>query len=171
MKKIFALALGCALLAACSHKPEPLTYEQLTDSIDALEADMSTNEITADTAKANLIIDLYTQFASLYPEDSLAPIYMMRAAEVNINMGNFEPAVNMLDSVIHLYPGFEDVAGCQFLKAWTYELNQQYDLAREAYTEFLANYPDHFLAADIRKMLPYVGMTPEEQLESITHNR
>jgi hypothetical protein len=28
-------------------------------------------------------------------------------------------------------------------------------------------YPDHVLAADTRKMLPLVGLTPEEQLEAI----
>ena len=66
-----------------------------------------------------------------------------------------------------LYPGFEDIAMCQFLKGQAYEANQQYDLAREAYTEFVNNYPDHILAADTRKMIPLIGMTPEEQLEAI----
>ena len=168
MKKIFSIAIGMALLAACSHKPEPLTYDQLADSILNLEEALHSRDVNADTTKANLIVDLYTQFATQYPEDSLAPIYLMRAAEIDINMGNFEPAVSLLDSVILLYPGFEDVAGCQFMKGWAYELNQQYDLAREAYTEFVTNYPDHFLAADTRKMLPYVGMTPEEQLAAAT---
>ena len=76
----------------------------------------------------------------------------------------------MLDSVITLYPGYDDIAGCHFLKGQAYENNEQYDKAREAYTLFVTNYPDHYLAPDTRKMLPYIGMTPEEMLDAILAN-
>ena len=57
------------------------------------------------------------------------------------------------------------------MKGSAYEQNQQYDLAREAYTEFVEKYPDHVLAPDTRKMLPYIGLTPEEQLEAIMNSK
>lgn len=167
MKKIAILTLGALLAVACGHKNAVPDHDALIDSIGNAEQNLAYFAVGADTAKANHIIGLYSLFVSNFPDDSLAPVYMLRTAEVQINTGSFEAGIGTLDSIIALYPGFEDIAMCQFLKGQAYEANQQYDLAREAYTEFVSNYPDHVLAADTRKMLPLVGLTPEEQLEAI----
>ncbi len=167
MKKIAILTFGALLAVACGHRDEVPDHDALIDSISNVEQGLGFFAIGADTSKVNLIIALYGLFASNFPEDSLAPVYMLRSAEVQVNTGNFEGGIAMLDSIMNLYPGFEDLAICQFMKGQAYEANQQYDLAREAYTEFLERYPDHVLAADTRKMLPFVGLTPEEQLEAI----
>ena len=165
MKKIAILSLGVLLAVACGTKNNVPDHDALIDSIGNEEKSLAYFAVGADTAKANHIIALYDLFVSNFPDDSLAPIYMMRTAEVQINTGNFEEGINTLDSIMALYPGFEDIAMCQFLKGTAYEQNQQYDLAREAYTEFVDKYPDHVLASDTRKMLPLIGLTPEEQLE------
>lgn len=167
MKKITIYTLGLLLAVACGHRNEVPDHDALIDSISNEEQRMAYYAFGADTVKANHIIVLYDLFVSNFPDDSLAPIYMLRTAEVQINTGSFESGINTLDTLMTLYPGFEDIAICQFLKGQAYESNQQYDLAREAYTEFVSNYPDHVLAADTRKMLPLVGLTPEEQLAAI----
>lgn len=167
MKKIAILSLGALLAMACGHKKEQPNHDALIDSISNVEESLAYFAVGADTAKANQIITLYDLFVNNFPDDSLAPVYMLRTAEVQINTGSFEAGITTLDSIIALYPGFEDLAMCQFLKGQAYEMNQQYDLAREAYTEFVNNYPDHLLAADTRKMLPLIGLTNEEQLEAI----
>lgn len=162
----YFLAFGL-ILASCGNKEKALDHDELIDSIGNMEQRLAAYSITADTAKANQMLSLYNQFVESYPDDSLAPVYLMNAAEININLSNYEQGLNLLDSIITLYPGFEEIGMCQFLKGQAYEQNQQYDLAREAYTEFVTNYPDHVLAADTRKMIPLVGLTPEEQLEAI----
>lgn len=158
------------LLTACSSNntetPQPLTQEALLDSIDSLDLSMR-EDLRLDTAKSNQMVAWCLEYASRFPEDSLAPVYMLKTAQIQINSGEFEQGLNTLDSIIELYPGFEDVAICQYLKGQAYEQNQQYDKAREAYTLFVTNYPDHYLAPDTRKMLPLVGLSPEEQLEKI----
>ena len=78
-----------------------------------------------------------------------------------------EQAVGLLDSVINLYPGFEDLGGCWFMKGYAYENAERFDEAREAYNYFVENYPEHYLAADTRKTLPYLGMTAAEMFEAI----
>ena len=167
MKKIAIYAIGMLLTVACCHKNETPDHDALIDSISNEEQSLAYFAVGADTSKANHIIVLYNLFVNNFPDDSLAPIYMLRTAEVQINTGSFEEGINTLDTLMALYPGFEEIAMCQFLKGQAYESNQQYDLAREAYTEFVETYPDHVLAADTRKMLPLVGLTPEEQLEAI----
>lgn len=167
MKKIAIYAIGMLLTVACCHKNETPDHDALIDSISNEEQSLAYFAVGADTSKANHIIALYNLFVNNFPDDSLAPVYMLRTAEVQINTGSFEEGINTLDTLMALYPGFEEIAMCQFLKGQAYESNQQYDLAREAYTEFVETYPDHVLAADTRKMLPLVGLTPEEQLEAI----
>lgn len=170
MKKVLFVVLGMVLLVACGNNDnnagasQALSQEALSDSINNLDSLMHT-DLQFDSIKSNKMIAWCLEYASRFPEDSLAPVYMKRTAEIQIDNGDFEQAVSTLDSIIELYPGFENVADCHFLKGWAYEQNEQYDLARETYTEFINLYPDHVLASDIHKTLSMVGMTPEEQLK------
>ncbi|MBR1550163.1 MAG: tetratricopeptide repeat protein [Bacteroidales bacterium] len=167
MKKIILALMGMGLMVACGSKNEVPERDVLVDSIEVMEQSLMNASVNSDLQKADRMIALYDLFANNYPDDSLAPIYMMRSAEIEINTGNYEAGIATLDSIMNLYPGYEELPICQFMKGTAYEMNQQYDLAREAYTEFVERYPDHVLASDTRKILPYVGLTPEEQLEAI----
>ena len=167
MKKIILAIMGMGLLAACGNKNNVPDRDVLVDSIEVMEQSLMNASVNTDLQKSNQMIALYDLFANNYPDDSLAPIYMFRSAEIEINTGNYEAGIATLDSIMNLYPGYEELPICQFMKGTAYEMNQQYDLAREAYTEFVERYPDHVLASDTRKILPYVGLTPEEQLEAI----
>ena len=166
MKKILSIVLGLMLLTACGPN-----REKELENIEQHEKELSEFNITADVDKAHNLIDLYRHYVETFPDDSLSPIFMFRAAEISINIGEQEYAVAVLDSIIDLYPGYEELPACQFMKGQAYESNQQYDLAREAYTEFVEKYPDHYLAADTRKMIPLIGLTPEEQLEAILNGK
>ena len=138
MKRIFLCLLAVSLLAACGPN-----REKQIKAIAEHEQQLSTLEMSTQDAEFHEIIDLYRTFAHDFPDDSLAPVYMMRAADASISVGLPEQAVQLLDSVITLYQ------------------------AREAYTYFVDNYPDHYLAPDTRKTLPYLGMTAEEMFEAI----
>ena len=165
MKKILFCLLGVALMAACTPN-----RDQRVKDIEEHEMQLSTIDISSDDSKAMELMDLYLKFAADFADDSLAPVYMMRAADLSINLGQTEQAVTLLDSIINSYPGFEDVAGCMFLKGYAYENGEQYEEAKEAYTQFVESYPDHYLASDTRKMLPYIGMSPEAMLEALIDN-
>ena len=162
MKKTLALLSAVLLLAACS----PNREKQLK-AIEAHEETLSSVDIIADDSDIDALLTLYRSFAADFPDDSLAPVYLQRAADLSISIGRQDQAVSLLDSVINLYPGFEDIGGCWFLKGYACETAGQYDQAREAYTFFVENYPEHDLANDTRKTLPYLGMSPEEMLEAI----
>ena len=156
------LALSVLLLAACS----PNREKQLK-AIEEHETTLSTLNIINDDSYLNDMLKCYRTFANDFPDDSLAPVFLQRAADLCISTGQQEQAVTLLDTIINLYPGFEDLGGCWFLKGYAYETAGQYDQAREAYTYFVDNFPDHNLAKDTRMTLPYLGMSPEEMLEAI----
>ena len=166
MKKTVLCLLGIALMAACGHKAD---RDTLVRDIEELEQGFE-YDIVGDTdldSNANAMIALYRQFYTQYPADSLTPVYMQRAADLNISLGDPDAAIAILDSIITLHPDYSDVAGCWFLKGYAYETAENYDSARVVYTHFVDTYPDHYLANDTRVTIKYLGLTPEEMFEAI----
>jgi len=160
MKKIFLLVAACAVLVACGP-----SREERVDQILDFEDSVFENAIGADPATADQLTDLYVAFADKYPQDSLTPQFLMKGAEMQSNVIHTERSIELFDRVINDYPYFSEVPMCYFLKGNAYDLNCQYDEAKKAYEEFLEKYPDHFMAADTRKLIPLVGMSPEEIFE------
>lgn len=166
MKKILILFVSVMLVAACSSPNREKELEKIAEH----EQKLSAIDVSSDDSAALEMLALYRQFAADFPEDSLAPAFMARAADLCINLGMNDDAVNLLDSIITLYPGYEDIAGCYFLKGYAYESAERYDEAKEAYNYFVENYPDHYLAADTRVMINYIGMSPEDMFDAIMAN-
>lgn len=162
MKKTAIVLVAAVLMAACG-----ADREKEIKNISDHEVALSTIDISMDDSEAVEMLELYRQFAADFPEDSLTPGYLMRAADLCINIGQTEQAISLIDTVLTLYPGYEDIAGCYFMKGYAYDSAEQYEEAREAYTYFVENYPDHYLANDTRKMLDYLGMTPEEMFDAV----
>ena len=167
MKKILFCLIGIAMLASCGHKAD---REAMIRDIEARELGMSNEMLgSGDTTEFNPeeMLALYRKFAHTFPDDSLAPVYMQRAADMCISLDRSDEAIALLDSIISLYPGFEDMAGCYFLKGYAYDVADNYDAAREAYTYFVENYPDHYLANDVRITIKFLGLSAEEMLDAI----
>lgn len=165
MKKsilISAISIIALLFTACGpNREERISHiEELEDSI--FEHPALLDSVTADGLTA-----LYVEFADKYPSDTLAPSYLIKAAETQSNVLHTERAVSLFDRVIKDYPDYYDVPMCYFLKGTAYEQGGQYDEARKAYQEFINKYPEHFMAQQVSVMLPYVGLSPEEMLDSI----
>ena len=170
MKTTTTLCAALLLLAVgCGHSGDT-AREQAKSAIAQQELTMSASELGAASDVADRTVAMYRQFVADYPDDSLAPIYMMRAADVLTNVERPAEAVQLLDSILSLYPGFEDLGGCLFLKGYAYEQMEAFDSARAAYTQFVDQYPDHYLAPDTRSMLPYLGVSPEQMLAAIMEN-
>lgn len=162
IKTIVLAAVCVATLASC--RPG---HDKLVAKIEAGEQQLSMVDIASDDSSAEDLIGLYDKFVRNYADDSLAPVYLFRAAEIAANIGQTYRAVAYLDKIIGSYPDYDDLAGCYFMKGYAYDLNQQYDLAREAYAEFVDLFPDHYLASDTRKLLPYIGMPAEDMLNAL----
>lgn len=162
MKRIALLALATVLMVSCgpSREDRIAQIEDFEDSIFEIA-------VAADPDVADQLTQLYVDFADKYPNDSLSPIYLMKAADMQSNVLHTDRSVELFDRIIADYPDFEDVPMCYFLKGNALELNSQMDEAKVAYEEFLAKYPDHYMAEQTRMMLPHLGMSNEELLSLI----
>ena len=162
MKKIALLTFAALLMVACGP-----SREDRINQIEDFEDYIFESAIAADPEVADQLTALYVAFADKYPNDSLSPEYLMKAAEVQGNVLHSDRAVELFDRVIADYPDFNEVPMCYFLKGNALELNSQIDEAKAAYEEFLEKYPDHYMAEQTRIMLPRIGMSPEEMLADI----
>lgn len=162
MKKLTLITFAALLMVACGP-----SREERISAIEDFEDSIFESAVAADPQVADQLTQLYVDFADKYPKDSLAPQYLMKAADVQSNVLHTERAVELFDRIIQDYPDFEEVPMCYFLKGNALELNSQMDEAKAAYEEFLAKYPDHYMADQTRKMLPLIYMSNEEKLAYI----
>lgn len=168
MKKSWLLTAFCMLLlmAACGHK---VSRQELLDEIDTRELSLDYYSYNADSIAAaqNEMIGLYRKFYTSFPTDSMAAVYMVRSADLLVSLERTDEALGLLDSIISQHPEYGDIGGCWFLKGLAYENAGKYDQAREAYTYFVDNYPDHYLAETTRSAMQYLGMSSEEMFDAI----
>ena len=66
-----------------------------------------------------------------------------------------------MEAIIDNYPNYSQLVECYYEKGIALDNAGRKDEARIAYQEFLEEYPDHFLANDIRKALPLLDMSDE----------
>ena len=162
MKRLVLFLSITALLVACG----PSRQDRIVQ-IEDFEDSLTESAIVVDSAAAEQLTNLYVEFADKYPSDSLAPQYLMKAADMQSNVMNTERAVALFDRIIENYPDFDQLPICYFLKGNAYESNRQFEEAKAAYQVFVDKFPDHFMAEQTRKMIPLVGMSPEEMLDKI----
>ena len=173
MKKSTLIILTAAALlvfASCNNvqKQRNKAAAEITayeNSHDPLGIDYARNPASADT-----IINLYTAFADTYPDDSLAPFYLQKAANVACLIGSFDKAIELSGRVIDGYRGFEGMDDCMLTQAKAYEFSEQPEEAKAAYQRFIAEYPNHPLTEDLKRTITLLDMgavTPEEQLAAI----
>lgn len=158
------LLVAVSLIVACnpSHDKQQSEIEQAEKSLPM--------DVTTDTVAANQLVKLYLQFVDRFPDDTLSPLYLFKAANLMVGMGHLDQAVGTFDRVIDNYPDFGDMPLCYVFKAMALENASRPEEAAKTYEVFLQQFPDHFLATSISALLPMVrqGMSAEQQLEEIT---
>ena len=154
-----------ALITSC----KGVNKDELKAEIDQFEANVSELDRAVDTASANKIVRLYSTYANEFPDDSLAPIYLFKAADVLQGICEYKSAVHYYNRILDNYPDFDGRALSFFFKGRAYEQSAMIDSAIVVYEDFLELYPDHFLAEDTRKMLPMLklGLNDQEQFSYI----
>lgn len=167
------LAAVCILaFASCKSSNKTPSAEELAAQIDTLEQQSITDALTlrVDSAKGTQLLELYSLYATTYPDDSLAPVFLEQAAKLCTSMDNIDGMVQYYDIIIDNYPDYENIDECYYLKGIILDNNGRKEEARKAYEDFLEAFPDHFLAEDIRRALPLLDMSDELLIEYLNGN-
>ena len=167
---IYSIAL-MALVTACNQQPsreEALNELRTADSTFTSNA----NKMAINPAEASHMIALYTQFVNRFPDDTLAPLCLLKAGDIASQTDNTDTSLMLYNRAISDYGDYAYIAEVYFNKAWMLETAQRYDEAREAFQQFLDLFPEHPMARDVRFQLEsnLIGLSPEEQLNAILSN-
>jgi outer membrane protein assembly factor BamD (BamD/ComL family) len=160
MKKAIILILLIPVVLMTGCKP---SREKTISRIDILEKSLFAPEaVSFNKEKADSLQAFYLDFIKDYPKDSLTPGYLFKAANIAMNSGNGNKAIDFFDQYIQNYPDQPKASMCMFFKAFIYEnMLQNLDKARETYLMFIEKYPAHDFTNDARLALVNLGKTPE----------
>lgn len=161
--KYAILITACVVLVSCGKKVE--TASEITGRIKAME-DSVFSSMTFDKRRAQALLDVYKAYAAAYPQDTLAPEYLFRAANVAKSMHDGEQSISIYDRVIKEYPSWRRLPDVFYLKAFTIdsELDRKGE-AQTAYKEVISRYPDHPFAKDAKAMIENLQYTDEELIQ------
>lgn len=152
-----------AIFSACQAQ-EP----DLNSSIIKMETEIK-KHAEMDTAIANDLTTAYMDFAKANPQDSLAPIYLSRAADIYKEMdGKVLKSVNTYNKIVVEYKDHPLAARSVFMIGYVFdEKLHDKDRAAKSYQHFLDTYPNNELADDAKSLLAIAQdtLTDEELVE------
>ena len=124
-----------------------------------------------DKSTAESLRNDYIDFSDTYQEDSLAPVFLHKAAELAINLNMPQEAVSTIDTLINRYPGYDFLADAWFFKGFIQEtyLNDQ-GAAKNTYLSFIKKFPNHEMTAQVKFSLENIGKSADELLEQFMQN-
>lgn len=146
------------IMVACNSK------SSLKEKIAGQEQELfDKNQQEMDESLMEKLTTNYVKYADKHPGDSLAAGYLFKAADMNMNLGQTDEAMDQLNRILKNYESFPKRPECLFMKAYIYE-NHRGELAnaRRYYQAFLEKYPDHAFADDVEMSLKHLGKSPEE---------
>ncbi len=140
--------------------------DKSVEKISIAEKELLSATSKIDSTKAQQLIDLYVDYADHYKTDSLSAVYLLKAADVSMNIMHHAQSIRLLDRIILDYPDFSKVSDCLFLKAFIYEnQTKELDKAEKAYTEFLQKYPNHELAPSAKAAIDNLGIPIDDLIK------
>lgn len=169
MKKIFLFIfiLSIVLYACENTNIKKSKKEEQREELIKIDSSISAIKDKFDVNLAKNAMIKFSDFAENYPDDSLAPNYMFKAAQLaqSVNLGN--QTIIYLDKIINKYPNFNKISTCYFLKGFVYDnILQDFDNAKKSYLEFIEKFPNDDFVDDASALLKNLGKSPAELIKS-----
>lgn len=166
---IMVLAVSCGNnekqneTAATQLTPEQLAAQQeQIAQIKTLEAQIHDAE-EVDNTLANEAIKLYSDFATAFPDDTLAPEYLFKAGEVATAAKKYKRALDFYQVITQKYPQYKHTMQSLYLQGFLFDnfLNDDAS-AKTVYEEIIAKYPNTTYAKDAKSAIDNLGKSDEQ---------
>jgi TolA-binding protein len=159
MKNYLFLLILVVFFGSCNERQKMLDHIQQNEK--QLFADTMIH-LTEDKLVIQTIAD-YESFVKKYPNDSLAPSLLFKAADLAIARKSYKQAIDFFGTIIQRYPDSKKAPFALFMQAFTYE-NNLVDLktSQDLYKEFLGKFPNHELAMSAQFSLNNLGISDNE---------
>jgi TolA-binding protein len=116
-----------------------------------------------DPTSAQNLIDEYELFVQTYPQDTMAPAYLFKAAELAMVIRSSAKAIELYGNVYRDYPNHPKAGTSLFLMGFVND-DQVKNLAeaQKYYRLFIAEFPEHNLIDDATFSLQNLGKSDED---------
>lgn len=184
VKQLISFVSVCVLLASCNSTPKEQTEkviaaDSLSTTPDAGECgklyaqakasdEILMRALTLDKTVATKAINDFNAYASVCKNDSLAPVFLVKAGQVAQAIGNFNQAQAMLNKCVNGYTQFKNRGAALFLLAQLYDdpkmLNNEEE-AKKIYEQIISEYSKTSYATDARAAIQNLGKTDEQLIQ------
>lgn len=164
MKKNFLFLMLTLLIVACESK-ENAVQKQLREEIAALEKQLLEGDGDA-SKKSDIAVDLVEktlQYAKDFPQDTLTPTLLFKAADAARGAKQYGKAVQLWGQVWRKYENHPQAPMALFLQGFTFDSDlRKADMAKKYYRQFLEKYPNDPLAEQVKQLMTVVDENPED---------
>lgn len=165
MKRTWIPALAIVLVSVmpgCSHNA---ARQADITAINAVETKLK-SLTSMDVANANLAITAYTKFSGEFPNDTLAPVFLFKAASMAMSSGQYQRALSFYDNINTKYPDFKQIPDCIFVQGFIYDTYlKDTAKAHAKYLEVMNKYPNNNLAPQAKAAINALGKSTEELMK------
>jgi outer membrane protein assembly factor BamD (BamD/ComL family) len=169
--KISLVAVLALLIVACNsgapkeEKKEDNTQELYLKEIKRLEAEIH-KSMEIDNIIAGQAIQAYTNYSSAYPNDSLSPDFLFKAAEIATAIKQYPQAVAFYENITTKYPNYKLIEESYFLQAAVLDNFINDDVkAKVIYEQLITNYPNSMYVNDAKVAIKNLGKSDEELIK------
>ncbi|MEI6816328.1 MAG: tetratricopeptide repeat protein [Bacteroidota bacterium] len=151
-----------SMLVACM-SPEQKSLERLKKMEIAVSKDTAKNP---DKAKIHDLMMGYKNFADSFPKNDSIPEYLFRAGKLASGLNYTMDALHCYKQVYEKFPTSKRAPFSLFMIGFIYENQIRHpELAKKTYEEFMAKFPTHELAKDVKFSLDHLGKSDEELIK------
>ena len=189
LKKIGILISAVVLLNACGTGEEGKKEEALkNDSTKALVSGGDCKMLLLDATRMDSIllnankvnpsladqaINAFNNFASTCKDDSLAPIFLLKAGQIAQSVGKYQQSQILLKKCVDEFPTFRNRGAALFLLAQVYDdasmLNNETE-AKKIYDQIIKEYPNTAWERDAKACIKNLGKTDEQLVQEFLKN-
>lgn len=155
LSSLFAYACNQNTQERSQKEKQKKHIQQLEDSLDSAFNNPSDHSLTL----YKQAVKAWEAYANKYPEDSISPRYLYKAAKGYENIkGNHQKALRYYRKLYNQYKDFEERPMVLFHIANAYDAMDDSAKAVRHYKKFLNKYPEHEFADDTKGMLRLIKM-------------
>jgi outer membrane protein assembly factor BamD (BamD/ComL family) len=157
------------LVSACGNdvsektgKSKEAIREELLKAVELQEAEMHKSP-ELNIAIAGVAIKAYYDFTTMFPDDSLSPDFIFKAAEIATATKQYPQALGYYQTIEEKYTSYKLYPESLFLQASLLDNFINDDLkAKVVYEKLIAKYPTSSYANDAKFAIANLGKTDEE---------
>lgn len=132
-------------------------------------------EIEVKREVANKAIKAFTDYSFYCKNDSIAPIFLIKSAQIAQSVNNIPQAKFVLDKCINDYPHFKNLPAALFLLGQLYDdensyLNNEVE-AQKLYKRIVEDYPKSDLVPSAKGALLMIGKSDKQMMEEFKNKK